>query len=116
MPVNHSSDIWSVTEPEIMTLSGRVDSMTAPEIEEDIRLCIQSGARDMIIDCGRVSFITGTGLQSILRVALEMQLAHGRFALCHLQPQVLDMLELCGADSILTIYHDLAEARAAMVA
>jgi stage II sporulation protein AA (anti-sigma F factor antagonist) len=107
---------WSVAEPEIMELSGRIDSATSPRIEEDVLLCIQSGARDMILDCSNVSYITGTGMQSLLRMAREMQKARGNLAVCNLQPQVRDVFDFCGLESAIPVYESMSAARLALAA
>jgi stage II sporulation protein AA (anti-sigma F factor antagonist) len=110
------SGTWRLAEPEIMELSGRLDSGTASEIEENILLCIRSGARDMIIDCDEVTYITGTGMQSLLRVAREMQAVRGKIAVCNLQPQVREVFDFCGLESLIPVYDTMAEARNAAAA
>ena len=113
MPALHS-EAWSISEPEIMKLCGRLDSMSAPAMEEDVLLCIQSGARDMILDCNDVTYITGTGLQSLIRVAREMQAARGKLALCNLHQR--EVFDFCDVESIIPVYDTLSEARSALAA
>ena len=108
------NEAWKVAEPEIMPLSGRIDSMTAPDIEEDIMRCIQSGARDMILDCTDVTYITGTGVQTLLRVAKEMQAVRGKLAVCNLRER--ELFDYCGLDSVIPVYETWSEARAASAA
>ena len=103
---------WSVTEPGIMKLSGRIDSMSSPRIEEDVLLCIQSGTRDMILDCNEVTYITGAGVQSLLRLAREMQAARGRLVVCNLRQR--ETFDFCGLDSVIPAYDTLTEARTAL--
>jgi anti-anti-sigma factor len=91
-------------QPEIMELSGRIDSFSALTIEEDARLCIQSGAREMILDCSNVSYITGVGMQSLLKIAKDMRTAHGTLAIRNLQPQVREVFDFCGLDSMIHIF------------
>jgi anti-sigma B factor antagonist len=117
MPVIESvseRESWKVTEPEIMKLSGRLDSITAPEMEEDVLLCIQSGARDMILDCDELTYITGAGVQSLLRVAREMQAVRGKIAVCNLHERAI--FDFCGLDSVIPVYESLSAAREAMAA
>ena len=111
-----NSEAWSLTEPEIMELSGRIDSISATALEEDVSLCIQSGARDMILDCENVTYITGTGLQSFIKLARQMQACRGKLAVCNLQPQVREVFEFCGLESILPVYESMTEARMALAA
>jgi anti-anti-sigma factor len=103
-----------VLEPEIMEVSGYLDSNTAPDLEEDVMLCIQSGAREMILDCTNLGYITGAGMRAMLTMTRTMRAVEGRFAVCGLQPQVKAMLEACGYDSIIPIYDSRNEAIAAV--
>ena len=97
-------------EPEIMEVSGYLDSNTAPQIEEDVMLCIQSGSREMVLDCTRLNYITGAGMRSILVMARAMKAVEGRFAVCGLQPQVKAMLQACGYDRVIPLYESREEA------
>ncbi len=97
-------------EPEIMEVTGYLDSNTAPQVEEDVMLCIQSGAREMILDCARLNYITGAGMRAILTMSRAMKAVEGRFGVCGLQPQVKAMLEACGYDRIIPLYGNLDEA------
>jgi anti-sigma B factor antagonist len=105
-----------IPEMEIMELSGRLDGDTSISIEEDVLLCIQSGAREMLMDCSKLDYITGAGMQTFLRLAREMQSLGGKFAVCNLQRQVKDMFEACGLESVIPVYEDQAAAKIAMAA
>jgi len=96
--------------PEIMEVMGYLDSNTAPQIEEDVMLCIQSGSREMILDCARLNYITGAGMRAMLTMSRAMRAVEGRFGVCGLQPQVKAMLEACGYDRIIPIYESRDEA------
>lgn len=106
----------SLPEPEIMEVTGYLDSNTAPQIEEDVMLCIQSGSREMILDCTRLSYITGAGMRAILIMMRAMKTVGGRFAICGMQPQVRAMLEACGYDRIVPVCTSLEEAIAVVTA
>ena len=100
----------ALPEPEIMEVMGYLDSHTASQVEEDVMLCIQSGAREMILDCTRLSYITGAGMRAILTIMRAMKAVEGRFAVCGMQPQVRAMLEACGYDRIVPVCNSLEEA------
>src|ERR1700689_5312525 len=106
----------NVPGPEIMEVMGYLDSNTAPQIEEDVMLCIQSGAREMILDCARLNYITGAGMRAILTMSRAMKAVEGRFGVCGLQPQVKAMLEACGYDRVVPIYENRDEAIATITA
>lgn len=106
--------VWP--EPEIMEVAGYLDSNTASQVEEDVMLCIQSGAREMILDCRKLSYITGAGLRAILTMTRAMKAVEGRFAISGMQPQVRAMLEACGYDRIVPVCGSLEEAIAVVTA
>ncbi|MDX2028448.1 MAG: STAS domain-containing protein [Alphaproteobacteria bacterium] len=103
-------------EPGIMEISRYLDSASAREVEEDVSLCIQSGAREMVLDCAKLHYITGAGMRAILAMARDMQAVEGKLAVCNLQPQVREMFEACGYDKIIPIYGDRDEAVARIAA
>lgn len=108
------SEAVDLAEPEIVRLMGRIDSMTSPEIEEDVLLSIRSGARDMILDCEEVTYITGTGVQTLLRLARRMQEARGKLVVCNLHQR--EIFDYCGLDSVIPVYESIDEARVSLAA
>jgi anti-anti-sigma factor len=103
-------------EPEVMEISGRLDDGSAYMVEEDGLLCIESGARRMVLDCEKLSYITGAGMRAFLTLARALQEAGGHLAACNLQPQVADMFDACGYNAIIPIYRDLDEVFAVLAA
>jgi len=108
------NEAWSLSDPEIVRLSGRIDSMTSPEIEEDVLLAIGSGARDMILDCEAVTYITGTGVQTLLKLAKRMQEVRGKLVVCNLHQR--EIFDYCGLDSVIPVYESVDEARVSLAA
>jgi anti-anti-sigma factor len=115
MPISPLEQLH-IPELEIMTMPRRLDGDTATAIEEDTLLCIQSGAREMLLDCSELEYVTGAGMQTFLRLAREMRAVDGKLAVCNLQPQVREMFEMCGLESMIPIYEDQAAAKFAMAA
>jgi anti-anti-sigma factor len=105
---------WFLSEPDVMEIEDRLDSNTAGSVEEDALLCIESGARRMVLDCHNVSYVSGAGLRAILSLAHAMQIAQGRFIVCGLQPQVEEMFEAVGLSAFIPVYDDQSAALAAL--
>jgi len=94
---------WHVTEPEIMDTDKYLSGTNAPDIEEDIRLCITSGARDMILDCSHMTYMTGAGMRAFLNIARMMQEVGGKFSVRGLKGQPRDMFYASGIDALITV-------------
>jgi anti-anti-sigma factor len=116
MQAIRANNSFSVLEPEVMEIEGRLDAGSAFDVEEDARLCIQSGARNMVFDCRRLGYISGAGLRAILTVAREMKLAGGKFVVCGLQPQVREMFDASGLNDLIPSYGNPGEAAEALAA
>lgn len=114
MPSALRVEAFSPAEPEVMELSGRLDGGTAPSVEEDALLCISSGARRMVLDCGNLFYITGAGLRAFLNVARALEVMQGKLAVCNLQPQVRDMFDACGFRTVIPAFANQNEAIAAL--
>jgi anti-sigma B factor antagonist len=110
------AEAWSPTEPDVMEVTGRLDDTAAARIEEDVLLCIKSGARRMLLDCRDVPYITAAGLRAVLSMARAMQKTGGRFAVCELQPQVEAMFVASAIDRIIPVFGGRSEALTAFAA
>lgn len=91
---------WTVMEPEIMEIDRYLSGANAPDIEEDISLCIQSGARSMILDCTKLSYMTGAGLRTFLGVARKMSAVGGLLLIKGLKGQPRELYFACGMDVV----------------
>lgn len=57
----------------VLTTSGRVDSYTAPELEEALNQLIEKGQYNIIIDMQDVSFVSSAGWWALIRVQKEVK-------------------------------------------
>jgi anti-anti-sigma factor len=94
---------WPVTEPEIMDADRYLSGANAPELEEDISLCIQSGARSMILDCSRLTYMTSAGLKTFLNIARKMYAVDGTIFIKGLKGQPRQLYFACGMDAVLPL-------------
>jgi len=94
-------ETWHVTEPEIMDTDKYLSSANAPDLEEDARLCIESGARAMILNCSAMSYATGAGMRAFLNIARMMQNAGGTLAVKGLKGQPREIFHACGMDAMI---------------
>jgi len=107
---------WQVTEPEIMDMDKYLSSANAPDFEEDARLCITSGAREMILNCAALSYVTGAGLRSFLNIARMMQEVGGKISVTGLKDQPREIFYACGLDAFMPSVNDPSELSTSQVA
>ena len=88
---------------------GRLDTVTAGEFENEVTPLIQKSGLNVLIDFGKLEYISSTGLRSILLLAKEMKKKGKKIALCCLNDTILDVFRISGFDTIISIYPTLEE-------
>ncbi|MDD1685787.1 STAS domain-containing protein [Methanoregula sp.] len=96
----------------ILSIAGRVDTATAPVLEQAINKEIEAGHRRVLLNFSAVSYISSGGLRVLLATAKKLKGADDKFSICGLSPEVLKILKLAGFTSIFSIYPSEGEALA----
>lgn len=82
-------------------VSGKVDTVTAPEFEKYINENID-GVTELILDLKDMSYTSSAGLRIILKAQKTMN-AQGSMKIINVQSEVMDVLEMTGFVDIMTI-------------
>lgn len=93
----------------IFTLSGRLDSHTAPQFEKQVRDYLTSPARHLVLNFNKLDYISSAGLRIILNTAKAYKPTPYRFITCNMQDHVQEVFEISGFDSFITICKSLDE-------
>lgn len=80
---------------------GRLDTVTSPELDAVIDECI-SDAKELIIDCSQIEYISSAGLRVLLKVQKIMN-SNGTMKLTGVKDAVMEIFEITGFIDILTI-------------
>jgi anti-sigma B factor antagonist len=110
MPQPAEMDAWNVSVPEIMDMDRYLSSANAPDIEEDVRLCIEGGARAMILNCSELTYMTGAGVRALLNIARMMQQAGGTLSVKALSGQPREIFNACGMDLMISSLDEMTAA------
>lgn len=97
-------------------VTGRLDINSTGEFEEMIKSKIDSGEKFVMLDLSQLDFITSSGLGAIMFLAKSLKEIDGKFALFSLQEQVMDIFEISGFPSIMSIFPTHVEALSFMEA
>ena len=89
---------------QILRPQGRLDSASSPALEKQALDIIESGHRRLLIDFVDLIYISSAGLRAALAVAKRMSAAGGKLALCSLNPQITEVFEISGVDTIIDIH------------
>ncbi|HCA05549.1 MAG TPA: anti-sigma factor antagonist [Ruminococcaceae bacterium] len=84
----------------IVTVSGRIDTSTAPEFEKGVKPYLD-GVTKLTIDFGDVNYVSSAGLRVLLMLQKKM-MAQGEMKLVNVTEPVCEVFEVTGFDEILT--------------
>lgn len=84
-----------------IAVSGRMDTVSAPQLEDAIEQNADA-VQAVILDLQALTYTSSAGLRVLLRAQKRIGTS-GSLTLRHVQPDVMDVLEMTGFDSILTI-------------
>jgi len=83
-----------------VTVSGRIDTATAPEFEKGVKPYI-SGITELILDFKDVNYVSSAGLRALLSLQ-KIMMKQGSMKLVNVCEAVVDVFEVTGFDEILT--------------
>ena len=84
-----------------LELAGRLDTTTAPQLEEVVRNQLD-GIRELIIDMKELLYLSSAGLR-VLLLAQKTMNRQGSMKICNVGETVMDVFHITGFDDILTI-------------
>lgn len=96
-------------EIEVVTLRGRLDAASAPDLREEFREFIESGHNRIVLDFAAVNFIDSSGISVIITLLKAATSKGGDVVLTRLTPQVRTILELTRLYKVFRI-HETVEA------
>lgn len=84
-----------------LTVEGRLDSTTAPELEKEIEDSIE-GVEDLTFDFNNLEYISSAGLR-VLLVAQKIMKNQGEMRVTGLNEEVKEIFDVTGFSDILTV-------------
>lgn len=84
-----------------ITLKGRLDTTTAPQLEEGLR-AVLDGVEDLVFDMSALEYISSAGLRVLLSAQKTMN-RQGSMVIRNVNEEVMEVFEVTGFSDILTI-------------
>ena len=93
---------------ELLSVSGRVDSSTAPELEKVLLGLIQSGQKNIVVNMKDTDFISSAGLKALLSALMKVRkmIPAGDVVISEIKPELRESFDLVGFDRLFTFYDD----------
>lgn len=87
--------------PVAIALDGRLDTVTAPELEAELAALLDT-ADSLTIDMEKLAYISSAGLRVILKTQKALA-DKGGFKLTNVQDAVMEVFDITGFSDFLTI-------------
>ena len=84
-----------------LTLSGRLDTTTAPQLEAELKRSID-GVSELTMDFGELEYLSSAGLRVLLSAQKVMN-KQGKMVIRHVNETIMEIFEVTGFSDILTI-------------
>jgi len=97
-------------------LKGRIDSMSATEIQQQVNGLILSGERRFVTDFEEVNYISSAGLRVFLAAQKQLSKAGGEIILFKMPPDVLRVFKMSGFEQLFRIASSEEEIQSALQA
>jgi anti-sigma B factor antagonist len=88
----------------VMSVTGRVDSATAPELESQLRALVDAGKIHIVLDLKNVEYMSSAGLRAMVSTLKAVKRVNGDLRLANPSARVEEVLHLAGLTSIFTMF------------
>jgi len=96
----------------VLTITGRMDAVTAPEYEKALNERIAAGESAFVIDFQGLEYISSAGLRALLATAKLLKTKNGQIRLANVLGTVREVFDISGFGSIFQIQDSVSAALA----
>ena len=98
-----------VDQTVVLTVSGEVDMLSAPQLAEAINTALATGPAGLVVDLSRVDFLASAGMTVLVTAQAEVA-PPTRFAVVANGSATSRPIKLMGLDNVLSLYSTLDSA------
>ncbi len=83
---------------QLVTVSGQLDSATAPELQQELSDLIDAGNKNLVVNLRDVDFISSAGLTALLsaRIKVRRKIPPGEVVISEIPPRMKETFQLVG--------------------
>ena len=86
----------------VVSIEGRLDTTTAPELESELRPALKDGVTELIIDLKALDYVSSAGLRVLLS-AQKIMNKQGEMTVTGCSEEIMEIFEVTGFSDILNI-------------
>ncbi len=94
----------------IVKIIGRLDAVSTPQVDKKLTNIIDMGNQHILIDFSAVDYLSSAGMRLLLSATKRLKGQEGKFIICNVPEDVMEVLKMAGFDRILSIASTREEA------
>lgn len=94
----------------IVMPGSRLDTASAPSVEQQIMARIEAGASKIVFDFERTDYVSSAGLRVLLKAAKTLTKSGGGLVICRTNTHLKEVLELSGFHMVIKVAKTLDKA------
>lgn len=102
--------IKTVDKVKVLELEGKLDTQNSPDAEEHLARLINAGEKRILVNLGKLDYISSSGLRVLLATAKHLRLTGGELRICSVNDFVKEVFEISGFATIFTIFSNEKDA------
>ena len=87
----------------VIMVDGRIDTVNAKQLEEDIREAVARPGQQFVMDCRTLTFVASSGLRVIQNTMRDVTAAGGTFKMVNVRPEVFKVLNMTGFTKFINV-------------
>jgi anti-sigma B factor antagonist len=93
---------------ELISVSGRIDSSTAPDLEKALLGLIEAGQKNIVVNLRDTEFISSAGLKALLSALMKVRkmVPSGDLVISEIKPDLRGSFDLVGFDRLFQFYDE----------
>ena len=96
---------------DVVTVAGRIDSSTAPQLSEALEAIINEGRYKIVLDMAPLEYMSSAGFRALISAQRNCKhFNRGEVVLANVPENINNALELVGFTTLFKIFKDLTSA------
>lgn len=87
----------------ILKIEGRLDATTSSQIESKVAAITETGKNKLIFNLQNMDYLSSAGMRVLLAVTKKLKSLNGKFIVCCVNDDVLEIIKMAGFNQILHI-------------
>lgn len=105
-------DVKKENNALVVTVSERIDSVTAPDLGKKLNELIEQGSITFVLDFSNLDYISSAGLRTILVTAKNLESKGGKILIASLNSILKELFEISGFATLFKIFDSTEDALA----